>query len=131
MASPATCIGLPSEFVRFVFAGLMNTGVTLLLFELLRRVMPYLAAYSITYVIGIGLSYWLNANFVFKIRKSVRNAIAFPLVYVVQYLVGALLLWALVGKLALHPAVAVIVVVASTLPLTFVLTRFVLRRPPD
>lgn len=109
----------------------MNTGVTLLLFELLRRVMPYLAAYSITYVIGIGLSYWLNANFVFKIRKSVRNAIAFPLVYVVQYLVGALLLWALVGKLALHPAVAVIVVVASTLPLTFVLTRFVLRRPPD
>jgi len=55
----------------------------------------------------------------------------FPLVYLVQYLVGALLLWLLVGKLGLQPTVALVVVVAATLPMTFALTRFLLRRPAD
>ena len=128
MSSPVTRSAVPLEFARFVAAGLVNTSVTLLLFELLRRAIPYLAAYSLTYLIGIGLSYLLNASFVFKVRKSVRTAASFPLVYVVQYLVGALLMWTFVGRFAWHPTVAMIIVVVATLPLTFLMTRWVLRR---
>ena len=117
---------IPREFGRFLVAGAANTVLTVLLYEGLRRVLPYLAAYSIAYVAGIAIAYALGTGYVFRRARTVASAALFPLVYVAQYLLGAGLMWLLVDRLGVHPTAAVLVVVIATVPVTFVLSRRVL-----
>src|SRR5438067_1881895 len=88
-----------NEWLRFVLVGGVNTGVTFVLFLALCWVMPAPAAYTVTYIAGIGLSYLLNSLFVFQTDISVRTALRFPLVYVVQYLYGLAVVSVLTGWL--------------------------------
>jgi hypothetical protein len=52
---------------------------------------------------------------------------AFPLVYLVQWILGITILAILVELLSLHESVAPLVVAATTLPLTFALSRYIVR----
>lgn len=117
---------LGREFIRFLVVGAVNTGLTLLLFEGLRRFVPYLLAYSVAYVTGIVISYVLNASYVFRQPKTVKTAALFPLVYVAQYLLGMVLMWLLVEHAGFAPTVSVVIVVVLSVPLTFVLSRTIL-----
>ena len=116
------------EFARFLVAGAINTVITFALFEALRRVIPYLAAYSIAYASGIALSYVLNAGFVFRRRKTIASALRFPLVYVVQYAMGVGLLWVLVDVAKLNESFALLLVIAASIPVTFLLSRLIVTR---
>ena len=120
------------EFLRFIVGGLLNTAVTFALFEvLLWAGVPHLIAYSIAYVTGIALSYWLNAHFVFRKAKTWKSAATFPMVYVAQYIIGAALMWLLVDLRGISPTWALIAVLAVNTPLSFLLSRLVFRRFGD
>ena len=58
--------------------------------------LPYLAAYAISYLLGIVLSYLLLTRFVFRAPPRLSTAVRFPLVYVAQYLLGSAVLALLV-----------------------------------
>ncbi len=116
-----------AEFTRFLIVGATNTGFSYLLFLLLYAVMPYLAAYSLAYCAGIVLSYFLNVHFVFRTQRSVSSFLRFPLVYLLQYGLGALVLWLLV-RAGVDPRLAMAGVIAVTIPVTFLASRFVLKR---
>jgi putative flippase GtrA len=118
----------PAEVVRYGVAGSINTGASYALYFLLLRVLPYAFAYSIAFVAGIALSYWLNARFVFHAPTSWASALRFPLVYVTQYLVGLATVAIIVEGLGVHPALAALFALLATVPLGFVLTRWCLRR---
>ena len=118
---------LRKEFLRFLLVGAVNTGMTLILFEILRRLMPYLIAYGVTYVAGIAISYFLNSTYVFRRRKTARTALLFPLVYVTQYLFGTCALWLLVEHAGQRPTVALLIVIGASIPLTYFLSRTILR----
>ncbi|MDG0856677.1 GtrA family protein [Roseateles puraquae] len=115
-------------FVRFVLAGALNTAATWGLFEVLRHSLPHLLAYSLTYVIGIGIAYVLNTRFVFRTGASLRSALRFPLVYVGQYLYGLAVMWLLVDAGGISPSYALPVVLVTSIPLTFLATRSLMRR---
>ncbi len=116
-----------AEFARFLLVGATNTLFSYLVYALLLTAMPYIAAYSLAYCAGIVLSYFLNTRFVFKRRASLASFLAFPMVYLVQYCLGALVLWALV-KAGISPMLAMVGVVIVTVPVTFLASRFVLKR---
>lgn len=117
-----------SEGLRFLLAGAANTAITFIAYWLLLRVIDYRLAYSIAYVTGVVLSYLLNNFYVFRTRPKLASALAFPLVYVVQYSVGVAVLWFWVSLLRLPAAYGVIATVIASLPVTFVLSRLVLRK---
>ena len=112
-------------FVRFLLVGATNTLFSYLLYLLLLTFVSYLPAYSIAYCAGVLLSYFLNVLFVFKKRVSFATFLKFPMVYVVQYALGASILWLLVSKAGASPALAMIVVIVVTIPVTFFLSRLV------
>ncbi len=116
------------EFFRFLLVGAVNTVSSYLLYLLLLTVLPYLLAYSLAYCIAIVISYFLNVRFVFRQRGSLRGFFAFPLVYVIQYGLGALILWLLVGQAGLSPAWAIAGVIIATIPVTFLTSRFILNK---
>ena len=109
---PSAGHGHVETLVRYVLAGVLNTGATYALFYALLYVLPYAKAYTVAFVAGIGLSYALNARFVFAAPIRLASALAWPLVYLVQYLVGLAVLALLVERFGIAPAAAAIV--AST-----------------
>lgn len=119
---------IQGEFARFLLAGATNTLLSYLLYLLLLEFLAYLLAYSIAYCIGIALSYFLNIYFVFKQRASLTSFVKFPIVYVVQYGLGAGMLWLLVDRAGMAPAIAMLGVIVVTIPVTFLASRFVLAK---
>ncbi|WP_305820955.1 GtrA family protein [Massilia brevitalea] len=118
--------------LRFLVGGGLNTAVTYLVYLALHAVLSYQLAFFIAYAAGIVFSYFFNSTVVFKRRMSWHGMVVFPLVYLVQYGVSALVLGLLVEHTALPSWIAPLLVSVITLPLTFVLTRLVVNRfnPP-
>lgn len=114
-------------FVKYLLSGGFNTLVTYLLYLLLLNVMNYNFSYSISYVAGILLSYYLNSVFVFQEKISLRKFIKYPIVYVVQYLINLLLLNILIEYAGLSSKIVPIIAIVVTIPITFVLTKFIIK----
>jgi len=112
-------------FARFLVTGLFNTAITYALYLLFLQFMPYQLAYSIVFVLGILISYVLNAGFVFRTRMTLATLARFPLVYGAQYALGMGLVMGLVEVVGLATWLAPLCAIAVTVPLTFVLSRYI------
>lgn len=115
------------EFYRFVFWGGVNTLASYLIYAFLLRLFSYLIAYSIAFVLGILISYFVNSIFVFQQRLELRRAVKYPLVYAVQYVLGVAFLYLLVQILRIDRLLAPAIVVLLTIPATFVLSGRILK----
>ncbi|UXI67511.1 GtrA family protein [Tahibacter amnicola] len=119
------------EGVRFVLAGGLNTVLTYALYYGLLALVDYRLAYALAYVAGIGIAYVLNARFVFRRALGWRSALRYPLIYVAQFLFGVALLHSLVDWLGIDRRWAMVIVIALSVPLSYVLNRLVLVRSPQ
>ncbi len=128
MEAPYRMQNIHGEFLRFLLVGAVNTVSSYLLYLLLLAFFPYLIAYTLAYCIGIVISYFLNVRFVFRRQVSLASFLAFPVVYLIQYCLGALILWLLVDSAGIAPEFAMAGVIAITVPITFLTSRFVLRK---
>ena len=115
-------------FIRYLMVTVLNTLTTYALYLLGLRLMPYPLAYSSAYLAGIFIAYALNSLFVFRQPLSWKKALQYPLVYVVQYLLGLFMLTVLVEMLRVDAQFAALLNVVVTLPITYVLSRFILTR---
>ena len=115
-----------TRFLRFLVVGAANTAISFGLYLAANIVLDYRWAYSVSYVLSIGISYVLNSRFVFREPLSLAKFAAFPLVYIAQFTMGLLLVWLLVDRAGVHEAAAPLLTVLATVPVTYVLTRFIL-----
>jgi putative flippase GtrA len=120
---------VPSQFVRFVGTGVVNTAVGYAIYVALLTFLPYLVAYAIAYVIGIAFSYFMMTRFVFDTPRRWSTALQFPAVYVVQYLMNSAVIYVLVEYFRVPPFAAALVAIVLSVPVTFVLARTILRKP--
>jgi putative flippase GtrA len=111
---------------RFLAGGALNTGSTFVLYWLLLLIMDYRIAYAISFASGILLSYLINTRFVFRAQHSLRKLLLFPLVYLITYLAGAIVLHAAVSGFGINKTIAPLLSICATLPLSYVLTKLVL-----
>lgn len=88
--------------------------------------MDYRIAYAISFASGILLSYLINTRFVFREQHSLRKLLLFPLVYLVTYLAGAIVLHTAVSGFGINKTIAPLLSICATLPLSYVLTKLVL-----
>jgi putative flippase GtrA len=116
------------HFVRFLLGGVANTVITYGLFLLLQWVIPAAAGYTVAYFVGILLAYCINTMFVFQTKPSIRTALRFPTVYIVQYVTGLALL-TLFMHLGLNNALAMLLTIIVNVPVSFLMTRYILRAP--
>lgn len=115
-----------SQFVKFIGVGGANTIVTYSLYLLLLLITNYVISYTIAYIFGIGLSYWLNLKFVFQEKSSKKKMTLFPLMYFVQYLLGIIVLYTVIHKFNIPKEFAPIMVVVITIPITFFMSKLIL-----
>lgn len=114
------------QFSRFLISGAVNTVVTYLIYVGIVWFLPYTVAYTVTTILGIFISYVLNATFVFRRKLALSAAVQYPFVYLAQYVVGLVLLYVLVEKAGMSKFFAPLLLVVVTVPLTYLLSRYVI-----
>lgn len=135
------------EFLRFLVTGSINTGASWIVYLIIRHTLEALhihpialttniaistdkLAFTASYIFGVVLTYYLNSRWVFRVVMSWRSFLQYPSVYIVQYSVGIVLMHLLVDRLAFPVDFAPLAVIVLTMPVTFVLSRLVLKRHP-
>ena len=116
-----------NEFFKFIFFGGINTVLSYAIYVVLLLFLIYPVAYSLAYFLGIFISYYLNSRFVFKRNVRLVKAFQYPLVYLVQYLLGVSLLSVLIEIFSLNKFIAPALVIMITIPVTFSLSRFIIK----
>lgn len=114
------------KWARFLAGGAANTLLTYSAYLALKHMLPYQAAYLFAYMLGIVFSYWFNSQFVFRVALSLRKFLSYPLVYVVQYVASAFLLFGMVELIGIDATFAPLVVTAAMVPLTYLMSKLAL-----
>ena len=115
-----------ARWLRFVLGGAANTILSYAVYFALRQALGYQRAWLAAYAAGIAFAYWFNATRVFRVALSWRGLLSYPLVYLVQYALSALLLRLLVERWGAATAWAPLPLALLTLPLSFAMSRLLL-----
>ena len=116
-----------NEFLKFILVGGVNTVLSYTIYVILILFLVYPVAFSLAYIFGIFMSYYLNSRFVFKRDVSLNKALRYPIVYLAQYLLSVLLLCILIEIFSLNKLIAPALVILITIPATFFLSRFIIK----
>lgn len=116
------------EVLRFLAAGVVNTIVGYIIYLVFLHWFRYEVAYAISYIAGIVVSYFINAVYVFRQPVRWSSALHYPLVYLLQFLLGLVLLKLLVDLMHLPEQLAPILVAVLTVPVTFLMSRVIIRK---
>jgi putative flippase GtrA len=117
---------LKNKFYKFIGIGGINTMASYIVYLLLLMLLNYQVSYAIAFIFGLVLSFWLNTQFVFQSKRTVKKFALFPMVYLVQYLAGALLLSVLVEYLQVNKAFGPLIVTIVLLPFTYLMSKKIL-----
>jgi len=112
------------EFVVFIAMRVACAALTYGAYLLLLMWASYEWAYAISYVSGIALAYFTNMAWVFKKATSRSSALRFPVVYLIQFLIGLLILKLLIEGLGIPEWLGLGLSVLITLPITYLLSRW-------
>lgn len=115
------------RWLRFIIGGGINTGFTYLVYICINKFTSYQIAYLFAYILGVIFSYWFNARFVFKTPLSWRGLLSYPLVYVLQYLMSAVLLGILIDFFETNESIAPLLITALMIPFTYLMSKIVLQ----
>jgi putative flippase GtrA len=117
------------EVTLFLVMGALNTLITYLIYLFLISFFTYNFSYSLSFLSGIIISYYLNSKFVFKQGIRFDKFIKYPFVYLIQYVGGLILLNFFIQNLHVPATVAPLLIVLLLTPASFILTRRILKEP--
>lgn len=115
------------RIVRFIIAGAVNTGLSVLVYQAALFVLPHTPAYVISYVAGIVIAYLLYSRHVFAAAFSARRFGAFVLFYSISLVAGAGINAALIETLGVAERLAIFITIAVMLPVNYFGSRRCLR----
>lgn len=120
--------GLSRDATRFLLAGLVNTGLTVLVYQLLLFALSPALAYAGAWCIGLVFVALVYPDRVFEGgRRDARSRMAVAASYAGVFLSGLVVL-ALLERAGLSPRLAILGVIVWTTLLNFALSRMILRR---
>lgn len=119
-------MAMAARWLRFALAGLGNTAVTYGVYLALNLVINYSTAYFIAYFTGVFLSYYLNVVYVFKKKITAKGFFSYPVVYIAQYVISALLLLLVIDVAHVPESAGPLVVIAAMLPVTYLANKLII-----
>lgn len=113
------------EYIKFNIVGTANFIVSQIFYLTLYMIFKvnYIIAYTITSIISISASYYLNSKFTFKEEKySLKKYVLSFLVYLLEYALNLGIILVLVNMFKFSKAIAPIVApIFSTIPVFFLM----------
>ncbi len=116
-----------ARIMRFLVAGAVNTGLSVLVYQAALFVMPHTPAYVLAYIAGIIAAYVLYSRHVFDAPLNAARFAAFAVFYITSLVAGALLNAVLIDTLGVMARLAVFITIAVMLPVNYLGSRWCLR----
>ncbi|HIC2916380.1 TPA: flippase GtxA [Staphylococcus aureus] len=118
-----------AEILKFIIVGGINTlnyyVVYLLLLKLLH--IEYMISHITGFLVAFVISYYLNCYFVYRVKPTWRKFISFPITQIVNVSLQTVLLYVFVSWLNLPAEIAPFAGLVTTIPITFVLSKWILK----
>ncbi|HGZ9875091.1 flippase GtxA [Staphylococcus aureus] len=118
-----------AEILKFIIVGGINTlnyyVVYLLLLKLLH--IEYMISHITGFLVAFVISYYLNCYFVYRVKSTWRKFISFPITQIVNVSLQTVLLYVFVSWLNLPAEIAPFAGLVITIPITFVLSKWILK----
>lgn len=114
---------IKEKFIRFIIAGSINTAISYSIYLMLLIQLSYTWSYTISFICGILISYFMGRTFIFEEHKGILTIITIPFIYITQYLFGMVVIWLWVDALGLPKYPAPLLATILSLPMTYVMTR--------
>ncbi|HCT1651876.1 TPA: flippase GtxA [Staphylococcus aureus] len=118
-----------AEILKFIIVGGINTlnyyVVYLLLLKLLH--IEYMISHITGFLVAFMISYYLNCYFVYRVKPTWRKFISFPITQIVNVSLQTVLLYVFVSWLNLSAEIAPFAGLVITIPITFVLSKWILK----
>ncbi|HHW9476754.1 TPA: flippase GtxA [Staphylococcus aureus] len=118
-----------AEILKFIIFGGINTlnyyVVYLLLLKLLH--IEYMISHITGFLVAFVISYYLNCYFVYRVKLTWRKFISFPITQIVNVSLQTVLLYVFVSWLNLPAEIAPFAGLVITIPITFVLSKWILK----
>ncbi|WP_243278166.1 GtrA family protein [Clostridium yunnanense] len=113
------------RFIRFGIVGVMNTLITIIAFWILGKFgINYILANTLSYLIGVVNSYFLNSKWVFKVNaKNSERSVKFVIINLIVLAINNCLLILFVSKFSLDKHVAQILVIGICMVLNYFLNK--------
>ncbi|KRG08246.1 GtrA family protein [Staphylococcus sp. NAM3COL9] len=117
------------EIIKFIIVGGINTLNYYIIYLILLKLIDlnYLVSHVSGFMVSFIISYYLNCHFVYKVKPTWRKFIQFPLTQVVNMGMQTLLLYIFVQWLHISSVIAPFVGLIITIPITFVLSKYILK----
>jgi putative flippase GtrA len=115
------------QILRFLVAGAINSGLSVLVYQAALFVMPHGPAYVLAYLAGIAIAYVLYSKQVFDAPLGTTRFAAFAMFYIVSLALGTLLNGALIEMFGVTERLAIFLTIALMLPVNYLGSRFCLR----
>ncbi|UMT75464.1 flippase GtxA [Staphylococcus roterodami] len=118
-----------AEILKFIIVGGINTlnyyVVYLLLLKLFH--IEYMISHITGFIVAFVISYYLNCYFVYRVKPTWRKFISFPITQLVNVSLQTFLLYGFVSWLNLPAEIAPFAGLIITIPITFVLSKWILK----
>lgn len=113
-------------FLRYIFFGGLTTSITFLLYWTLILFISYIKAYSISYFLGLFLSYLFNTRKVFNQKITFISAVKYFVIYIGNYFACTLLLRLLVEKFEINKFLGPLIIMPISVLISFILIKIIL-----
>ncbi|NUY13176.1 GtrA family protein [Staphylococcus aureus] len=118
-----------AEILKFIIVGGINTlnyyVVYLLLLKLLH--IEYMISHITGFLVAFVISYYLNCYFVYRVKPTWRKFISFPITQIVNVSLQTVLLYVFISWLNLPAEIAPFAGLIITIPITFILSKWILK----
>lgn len=111
------------SFFKFIISGVLNVTSTYLIYLVLLIIVEYKIAYSISFMLGILLSFIMNQKYVFNADYSNKKLFYYPIIYIIQYSISIFLLIFIIEILKFPKEVAPFFIVIILVPFTYFLNK--------
>ena len=109
--------------IRFIILGVINTILTYFLYLILLFLLPYVWAYSITYLFGLTISYFLSSYWVFKKNIAIKSGMYFLIYHLSNYLVNIMALWIFIDLIGLSEKIAPLITISLLTPIFYLISK--------
>ncbi|MER6026823.1 GtrA family protein [Streptomyces sp. NPDC001851] len=114
------------QILTFALVGVLNTAAYYCLYLMFLTWLPYLAAHVLAFALSMVGSFFLNARFTYRTRPTWRKFLLFPLTNVTNFLITTAGVYVIVDVLHTGNRLAPLLASAAAIPVTFVVSRWVM-----
>ncbi|MCD8826906.1 GtrA family protein [Staphylococcus gallinarum] len=117
------------EIIKFIIVGGINTIDYYIVYLFLLKILGlnYLISHLTGFIVSFIISYYLNCYFVYKVTPTWKKFIQFPITQVINMGMQTLLLYIFVQWFQVSSVIAPFVGLVITIPITFILSKYILR----